>query len=163
MVQETAEGRPRPVQTVAGFKQRLIEGAPVVGDEHAKGFQVLCQAGEQAGLLAVIAHQKLPHTKAIRRDAAHAHQKRAGAGAAGQAGGFGIEKRPLPRGNIANRAMGQRFEQVRRHFREIGDLRGAVPAMGGIKRFELKMFPVFRLDFLAREALGSRAALRRNA
>ena len=81
---------------------------------------------------------------------AHSHQERASAGAARQAAGLGIEKSPLVRRDIANRAIGNRFEQVRGQLRERTDIGAAVAAVAGIKRISLKMFSVSGLDFLAR-------------
>ena len=79
----------------ARFEQRLVVGLAVVGDEHVELREVLGQPPEQRRLLAVIAHEELAQAKARRLDGADPDEERVGAGAARQAGGFGVEKGPL--------------------------------------------------------------------
>ncbi len=70
--------RLRAIHPVARFEQRLIEGAAVVSDHHAKLRQMRGDRVQRAGLFAIVAHEKLAHAKSLRRDAAHPDQKRAG-------------------------------------------------------------------------------------
>ena len=94
---------------IAGFEQRLVVGLAVVGDQDVE-LRSRCSVSdaEQAGFLAEIAHEELAHAKALGRDAAHADQKCVGAGAAGEAGGLGVEKRP------ARGGAGRRFAARKR-------------------------------------------------
>ena len=86
--------RTRALEPVARLEQRDVEALAVVGHQDFHVTQGLIKRGQGAGLLGKIAHEKLPHMKAVRADAAHADHERAGAGAAGQACSFGVEKRP---------------------------------------------------------------------
>ncbi len=92
---ERRERRASAIQPIARFEQRLIVGAAVVGDQHAKRRQVARKRVQKAGLFAVIAHEKLADMETFMRDSAHAHQERAGACAAGQACRLSVEKRPF--------------------------------------------------------------------
>jgi len=51
-------------------------------------------------------------------DAPHAHQKRAGAGAACEPGGFRVEKGPLLRWNVADCPVRQGFQQISGQLRQ---------------------------------------------
>ncbi len=72
-VLQTREGRPGAVQPVTGFEQRLVEGAAVVGDQYAAGFEEPRKGIEDARFLAIVAHEKLADTETLSRNAAHAH------------------------------------------------------------------------------------------
>ena len=53
------ERRARAIQAIARFEQRLIEGAAVIGDQHAERLEMPRERVQQAGFLAIIAHEKL--------------------------------------------------------------------------------------------------------
>src|SRR5690242_10423601 len=88
---EAAKWRTRAIQPVAGFEQWLVEGLSVIRNQHAERLQITRQRIQLTGLLPEIAHEKLADMKAFGGDAPHAHQKRAGAGAAREPGGFSVE------------------------------------------------------------------------
>ncbi len=94
------ERRPRAIHAIARFDQRLIESPAVVRDQNSKRFQMPRQRVQLAGLFAALAHEKLAHAKALARDAPHAREECIGPGAAGEAGGLGIQKGPLLRRNV---------------------------------------------------------------
>ena len=107
---QAGERRTRAVQTIARLEQRLIVGAPVITDQHAKRRKMARQRIEQARLFSVVAHEELAHSKTFGCDAADAHQKSAGAGAACEPRGFGIEKGPLFGRRGAHRPAGDDIE-----------------------------------------------------
>ena len=113
----------------ARFEQRLVVGFAVIGDEHVEVRQVLGEAMEQRGFFAVIAHEELAQAEAGGIDRAHADQERVGAGAAGEAGGLGIEEGPAGGMRASDGAGGERVQQVLGQVGEIGDVDAAVAAM----------------------------------
>ena len=111
------------------------------------------QRVQQAGLLAVIAHEELAHAKAFRRDAADADQKRARAGAAGEAGGLGVEKRPLGGRRFGHRPAEIASSRSARQIRERADIGAAVPAMTLVQLFGFEVAAERGLDFLTGQPL----------
>src|SRR5258706_1487227 len=147
------ERRAGAIQAIQRLEQRMIESTAVIRDQHAKLRQMPCERIELAGLLAVVAHEKLTHTKAFRCDAADADEKRAGAGAARKACGFGVEKSPLLGRRVRHCTRGDRFEQIARKLGQRADIRAAVPAMALVQLLRLEMAAVGGLDFLAAQPL----------
>src|SRR6185437_1971699 len=88
------EGVARPAHRIAGFEQGLIKAPAVVGHQHVESREMSVQRMENRRLLVVIAHKELANAEALRIDAAHSDEKRAGTGAARESGGLGVEKRP---------------------------------------------------------------------
>jgi hypothetical protein len=134
MLQRT-ERRPLPRHAEARFEQRLIEGAAVVSDQHFELLQMLGERAQLAGLFAEVAHEKLAHAKTLRRDAAHADQKRVGARASRQAGGFGIQEAPFLGRNAADLAVRDGIQQIVREVFQIHDADAAVAALAFVQFF----------------------------
>ncbi len=104
---------------VAGFEQGLIVGLAVVGDQDVELREILGQAAEQGGFLAVIAHEELAQAESGGLDTADSDQESIGAGASGEAGGFGIEEGPLGGMRGGDGAVGEGIKQVGRQFVEV--------------------------------------------
>src|ERR1700733_9295900 len=88
------ERMPGAAHCVAGFEQRLVEALAVVCDQDVEAGEISGERVEHRGLLVVIPHEELAYAEAVPVDAADADQERIRPGAAGEPGGFGIEKSP---------------------------------------------------------------------
>ena len=145
------EGMPRADHTEAGFEQRLVVGFAVVGDQHVEGREVLGEAEEQRGFLAVIAHEELAQAEAGGIDGADADQEGVGAAAAGEAGGFGVEERPAGGMGAFDGSGGKRLQQVLRKFGQIADIDAAVAAVRFPKLLGFEVLPEGGGDHFAGE------------
>lgn len=74
-MREAPKRRLQAVHPKARFEQRLVVALTVVSDEDIKIPQVFFEAGQRTPFLVVVAHEKLAHSKAIRRDSPDPHQK----------------------------------------------------------------------------------------
>jgi len=157
---QARERRGRAMQAIARFKQRLIEGSAVIGNEDIEVFEIAEKRVELAGFFVITAHEELADAKAIGGDGADADQKRTGAEAAGKSRGFGIEKRPFLRGN--GRAFeSRRREKVVRQGRQRADIGASVVAMMLPQLFGFVMTAERGFDFLAGKEFFDRHAERR--
>lgn len=85
----------RPGHGETTFKQRPVEGFSVEGDENGTFGDAGGQFVKQGMLLGKVTHEELFDLKAASIPPGETHEKSIGAGAAGEAGGFGVEKQPL--------------------------------------------------------------------
>ena len=137
----------------ARFEQRLVVGFAVVGDQHIEPLQVLGEPPQERGLLAVIAHEKLAQPEARGFYGTDADQECVGARAAGQARGFGVEKRPPRWGRAAGGAARERAQQVFRQSGEVRDVDAAVAAVTLPEPLGFEVLPVRRADHFAAHEL----------
>ena len=93
-VLHAAERMARARHAEARFQQRLVVGFAVIRHQHIELRQVLGQAIQLRGFFAIVAHEKLAQAETRRLDRPDADQERVRPGAAGEAGGLGIEKGP---------------------------------------------------------------------
>jgi len=94
----------------AAFEERPIERFSVEGDENGTLGDAGGQFVQQRVFVGEIAHEKLFDLKTAGVPPAETHQESIGAGAAGEAGGFGIEEEPLRRiGESGASATRKRF------------------------------------------------------
>ena len=91
-VHQAREGRLQPCQRVAGFEQRHVKRFAVVGYEPLAGSSALRQRLQDGFFLRIISQEELPDHELHAFHSANADQERTGARAAGQAGGFRVEK-----------------------------------------------------------------------
>src|ERR1019366_7972300 len=95
----------------------------------------------------------LTHAEAAGVDGADADEESVGAGAAGEAGGLGIEEGPPGGMGAAHGSGGQRVEQVVGKFGKIRDVDAAMAAVGLPKLFGFEVLAQGRGDYFAGEEL----------
>src|SRR5678815_680901 len=91
------EGRPGARHTIAGLEQRYVVCFAVVSNQYIETGQIIAQTGQQGGLVAKIAHEKLADPESLLVDAAHSDQESVRACAARQSRSLRVEKSPALR------------------------------------------------------------------
>ncbi len=77
------------------FQQRPVEGFAIEGDQHRALGQMCCDFVQYGVLFAKIAHEELLDLQSAGVPPGQSDQKRIGARAAREAGGFGVEEKPF--------------------------------------------------------------------
>lgn len=99
---DVVEARQRVVharETEAGGEQRGVVAFAVVAGEHGVGAQGVSEGGEQVAFGAECGHQPLAEMQRVVAPLCDADHEGAGAGAACEAGGFGVEEQDVVGGN----------------------------------------------------------------
>src|SRR5262249_22498309 len=78
-------------QHEACLEQRQVEARAVVGDDAVHVAQERIEGGGERGPVAGVSNEVLPPLEAALGEEAHAHEEGVGPGAAGEAGGLGVE------------------------------------------------------------------------
>src|SRR5690348_14990652 len=122
-----ARGGNRARQGKAIFQKRPIESFPIERDENGSFRKAPRKLVKERVLFGKVAHEELLDLKAAGVPPGDSHEKRISTGSAGEAGGFGVQKKPP--GGISKREAhvagksgvtraGKKFERDRLWFGE---------------------------------------------